>query len=76
MISADDARHTVELNDYFIILPELALDEPIPERHAHMMSKGKFVAPGFVYASHTNNEWLSLKDIKSFLNSYKYQEVF
>jgi UDP-N-acetylglucosamine 4,6-dehydratase len=67
MISADDSRHTVEYDDHFIIYPELAQDEPIPGKHPHPHIKGKLVPPGFVYASHTNTEWLSIDQLRQFL---------
>ncbi len=74
MISADDARHTVEFDDYYVILPELAHDEPIPEPHLLSPTKGKPVPAGFVYASHTNTEWLSQEDLQQFLASHNFLE--
>lgn len=67
MISADDSRHTVEFNKYYVILPELARDELIYEQQPLCRLKGKSVATGFVYASHTNTEWLNVEEIRQFL---------
>jgi UDP-N-acetylglucosamine 4,6-dehydratase/5-epimerase len=67
MISADDARHTVEFDNYYVILPELARDETIHEYTPLTPRKGQLVSAGFVYASHTNTEWLSQEDIHHFL---------
>lgn len=74
MISADDARHTVEFEDYYSILPELAQDTPIYETPLLCRVEGTPVAPDFTYASHTNTQWLTVEDIRHFLthhNSYE-----
>ncbi len=69
MISADDARHTAEFENYYVILPELARDEPIEEQQPIYWMKGQPVPAGFVYASHTNTDWLSREEIQEFLAS-------
>lgn len=74
MISTDDSRHTVELKDHYIILPELANDEPIDVQGPRCRIKGKPVAAGFVYASHTNTDWLHLEDIRHFLSRQDFHE--
>ncbi|MBA2369040.1 MAG: UDP-N-acetylglucosamine 4,6-dehydratase (inverting) [Candidatus Protochlamydia sp.] len=70
MISADDARHTVELEKHYVILPELVADadERIPTEHTGVPIKGKPVPLDFIYASNTNSSWLSVDDIRHFLN--------
>lgn len=67
MISADDARHTVEFENYYVILHEIARDEPIPHPHPSQITKGRPVSPGFVYASHTNTEWLTKDDLYRYI---------
>jgi UDP-N-acetylglucosamine 4,6-dehydratase len=74
MISADDARHTVEFENYYVILPDLARDEPIYERVTTTHAKGQPVAAGFVYASHTNPKWLSKEEIQQFLSCHDFHE--
>jgi UDP-N-acetylglucosamine 4,6-dehydratase/5-epimerase len=74
MISADDSRHTVELKNHYIILPELAQDEPIYTQGPRCRIRGTPVAAGFVYASHTNTEWLSVEDIRQFLSGQDFHE--
>jgi UDP-N-acetylglucosamine 4,6-dehydratase len=64
MISADDARHTIEFENYYVILPELANEEPLDKQRPLCSLKGKPVPAGFVYASHTNTDWLSSEDIR------------
>jgi UDP-N-acetylglucosamine 4,6-dehydratase len=68
MISADDARHTLELKNYYIILPECIEDKLFAQSTIDPL-KSKAVAPGFVYGSHTNNEWLTIENIRSFLQN-------
>lgn len=69
MISADDARHTVEFDDHYVIYPEQAQDETVIHPHPNLAFKGNLVTPGFVYASHTNTEWLTIDQLRKFLNS-------
>lgn len=68
MISADDSRHTIEYDNYYVILPELAKDEAHPSHHA-MLTKGRPVPAGFVYASHTNTAWLNRDDLVKYLKN-------
>lgn len=74
MISVDDSRHTVELDHYYIILPELAHEEPIYERRSACPTRGQPVPLGFVYASHTNTDWLSVEEIRQFLAGKNFHE--
>jgi UDP-N-acetylglucosamine 4,6-dehydratase len=60
MISADDARTTVDLGDRYAIEPAFAeyTREPLP---------GAALAEGFSYASDGNDEWLSGQDLLAVL---------
>lgn len=69
MISADDNRHTVEFDKYYVILPEVPSERPIQKAHPmHSIAEKKKVPSGFVYASHTNQDWLSIEQIRQFLD--------
>lgn len=72
MISADDARHTLEFEKYYVILPELAKDEPLPHAEPIPRRKGQQVPAGFVYASHTNTEWLTKEQLGNYLQRNDY----
>jgi UDP-N-acetylglucosamine 4,6-dehydratase len=74
MISTDDSRHTVELKNHYIILPELAHDETIYTEGPSCRIRGQPVAAGFVYASHTNTEWLNVEEIREFLSGRNFHE--
>ncbi|WP_419797494.1 MAG: UDP-N-acetylglucosamine 4,6-dehydratase (inverting) [Terasakiella sp.] len=54
MVTTDDARHTVEFEDRYIILPEFSSSNC--QDHYQQATK---VQDGFVYSSNLNNEWLS-----------------
>ncbi len=59
MITSEDARHTVEYDRYYVILPEFDF-RPRPSP----VAPGRPVAVGFEYHSGTNRQWLSVADIK------------
>jgi UDP-N-acetylglucosamine 4,6-dehydratase/5-epimerase len=61
MISADDARITVDLGDRYAI-------EPVFAEYAREPLKGKPLAEGFSYASDTNDEWLSGEGLLALMN--------
>ena len=65
MISEDDSRTTVEMEDRYVILPaysERVLDDYLEEGH-------KLVPTGFHYASDTNTDWLDGDDLKRMVSS-------
>jgi UDP-N-acetylglucosamine 4,6-dehydratase len=63
MITVDDARSTVELDDRYVIEPAFATwrRKPWSEKGA------RAVAEGFAYASDTNDEWLTPDMLNSHL---------
>ncbi|MGE7695958.1 UDP-N-acetylglucosamine 4,6-dehydratase (inverting) [Lysinibacillus sp. NPDC094177] len=58
MIMEDDARHTIEFDDYYIIQPELAW---WPQGK---LNGGKVLPNGFAYTSDNNTEWLTIEQLK------------
>ncbi|HYD69893.1 UDP-N-acetylglucosamine 4,6-dehydratase (inverting) [Azospirillum sp.] len=63
MITADDSRQTLELQDRYVIEPAFSwwLREPY-EKHG-----AQPVADGFCYASNTNTDWLDAERLKALL---------
>ncbi|HTW92755.1 MAG TPA: UDP-N-acetylglucosamine 4,6-dehydratase (inverting) [bacterium] len=62
MISEDDARHTVEHDDYYAILPVIhswSAQEYIAE------NGGKPCPDGFCYSSDKNTQWLSVDELRT-----------
>ncbi|MEK6738967.1 MAG: UDP-N-acetylglucosamine 4,6-dehydratase (inverting) [Planctomycetota bacterium] len=63
MITDDDARHTLEFGDYYVVEPEF--DWWSNEKH--IANGAKKVPEGFRYASNTNNRWLTVEDLKKLM---------
>ena len=61
MVSEDDARNTLEFEDYYIVKPSF----PWWSDKNHY--NGKKVPDGFRYASDNNKDWLEPKKLKKFL---------
>ncbi|OGC11393.1 UDP-N-acetylglucosamine 4,6-dehydratase (inverting) [candidate division WOR-1 bacterium RIFOXYA12_FULL_52_29] len=61
MISEDDARQTLELDDCYVIQP--AFQWWSRTNHA----KGKAVPEGFSYSSDKNKEWLTIKQLQAMI---------
>jgi UDP-N-acetylglucosamine 4,6-dehydratase len=63
MISLDDARQTVELDDCYIIQPAFSwwADSNHPE--------GKPVPNGFSYSSNGNKQWLTIPQLQEMINN-------
>jgi UDP-N-acetylglucosamine 4,6-dehydratase len=59
LISEDEARHAIEFDDRFIIQPAH------PWWGRDNWGDGKGLPEGFVYASHTNTEWLDASQIQT-----------
>jgi len=57
MIMEDDARHTVEFDNYYVIQPEF------PWWSKQYAEGGKALPDGFSYTSDNNSEWLSLEQL-------------
>lgn len=62
MITEDDARRTVEYDDYYVIQPEF------PWWDAAYTKDGKSLAEGFSYVSNTNDQWLSVEELRKLVN--------
>ena len=63
MIGIEDAPHTFSYDDYFKILPQINNWSKDPER----IKNGKLVDHNFVYSSDNNHEWLSVKELESWV---------
>lgn len=62
MITEDDARHTVEFDNYYVILPELSW------WNHNNYSDGKTLPEGFKYTSDSNTHWLSIEELRELVN--------
>jgi UDP-N-acetylglucosamine 4,6-dehydratase/5-epimerase len=71
MINEEDAMSTYEYNWYYKILPTINkwhLDK-------NRIKDGKKVSKDFIYSSDKNSEWLTIKQLQSFLLSQQYREL-
>lgn len=62
MIPRDDARHAVELRNFFVIQPDFQWWD---EKNWKL---GRSCEDGFEYASDTNSEWLSREDMRAMIH--------
>jgi UDP-N-acetylglucosamine 4,6-dehydratase len=60
LISEDEARSTVELDDMYVVQPAVS-----PWFGYEWEDTGKTLEDGFRYASNTNSEWLNLEEIQA-----------
>jgi UDP-N-acetylglucosamine 4,6-dehydratase len=63
LLTADEARHSVDAGDVFIVLPQQLWSADDPRRS----KLGTPVDDGFVYSSDTNTEWLTEDELASLL---------
>lgn len=63
MISVEDARHTLEFEDYYVIQPEAKWWRTRSENFG-----GKSVPPDFSYNSGSNTSWLSVEDMRNLIS--------
>jgi UDP-N-acetylglucosamine 4,6-dehydratase len=62
MITEDDARHSVEFDDYYVIQPEFAWWPKNAEKGS------KTLPEGFSYTSNTNSKWLTIEKLRELVN--------
>lgn len=62
MVTQDDARHTIEFEDYYVIAPEF-------KWWRSDYTVGQSVPEGFVYSSEQNEDWLSIEKLKNVIVS-------
>lgn len=63
LLTEDEARHAVELDDAFVIHPEF------PSWRHHPFAGGTPVPEGFRYSSDANDEWLTAQELRAMLPS-------
>lgn len=63
MITKEDAPNTIEFNDFYIILPQIEL-----ENIEHKYPSAKRVAPNFEYHSGNNDRWLTIDEMKKLIS--------
>ncbi len=64
LLTAEESRYTLELKDYFVILPHNEHIFNIKERYKKLLGMGKKLTKDFSYTSDTNREWLTKEQFK------------
>lgn len=64
MISADDARNTLEYDDYYVIQPQFPWWD---EKRYQEERGGRKVPEGFSYSSDQNDLWLTVEELKQMI---------
>ncbi|MGI6784701.1 MAG: UDP-N-acetylglucosamine 4,6-dehydratase (inverting) [Aminivibrio sp.] len=67
MCPSDDASHTVEYDDHFVITPSINFLSPVDYSSNNLGEKGIPVCDEFEYSSGTNPHFLSVADIRKLL---------
>ncbi len=65
LITNDDSRHTLEFEEYYVIEPEFDWWS----NQSQIDNGGKAVKEGFVYASNTNDKWLTVEELKEMIKT-------
>lgn len=68
MIAAEDSTNTYEYDKHFIVYPQMVWAD-----RRRVVPTGKKVPEGFSYSSGQNAEWLSVEDIRSLLETVKFE---
>lgn len=69
MIGVDDSRHTLDMGDHFIIVPEIYSHSPDLLQKFLGDRKGLKLPEGFAYTSDQNIDWLSAKELSDQINT-------
>lgn len=67
MIGVEDAYFTYEYDDHYKILPQYLSDA----QFADYIGEGKAVPEGFTYCSDNNTEWMSIDDLRLWIDENK-----
>jgi UDP-N-acetylglucosamine 4,6-dehydratase len=72
MVAAEDARHTYEYDNHYMIVPEIYSHNPVLVQNFLKGRPGKSLPENFAYTSDTNTRWLSVEDLRRLLPEAEY----
>lgn len=68
MVSLEDSRHTLEMEDHYLIMPEMYTHDA-QRLHKFLDGReGKALDEGFAYASNTNTQWLGVDELRKVIS--------
>ncbi len=68
MITAEDARFTLDCGSYYTIVPQTRAHDEQYIKKIQKNSSSSWVQDGFSYASNTNEEWLNMENLRHLLS--------
>ena len=68
MVPTDEARHTIELDDCYVIKPAI---DPCGRFSDANQSGGRCCPDGFSYSSDSNTQWLSIEQLRAMVQSFQ-----
>lgn len=70
MVGKEDARHTIEYDDHYMIMPEIFTHNPESLKKFLENRPGKRPPEDFSYCSETNSEWLSVEQLQQIIKPF------
>ncbi|KIC72714.1 UDP-N-acetylglucosamine 4,6-dehydratase (inverting) [Neochlamydia sp. TUME1] len=67
MIGLEDARHTLEFTDHYLIIPELYHHDESLKEKLLTRGEGRRLPEDFSYASNTNSQWLGIEALRQLI---------
>ena len=67
MITSSDSLSTIDMGNYYAILPQSILNDKFISKFDALKKKYKFVEEGFSYSSGTNNSFLTVEEIRTLI---------
>jgi UDP-N-acetylglucosamine 4,6-dehydratase len=64
LITRDDARHTLEFGDHYVVQPNIHMWDYV-DSVVYGDEQGRPVADDFEYASNGNTQWLSIEQLRA-----------
>jgi UDP-N-acetylglucosamine 4,6-dehydratase len=65
LITEEEGRHAIDYDGMFVVLPTYSW------WNQHNYKTGTKLPEGFIYASNTNDEWLSVEDLKGIIENHR-----
>jgi UDP-N-acetylglucosamine 4,6-dehydratase len=69
MIGEDDARHSADFPEYYVIAPEAVTSDTMASLPRLRQIGGKALADGFSYTSDRNDRWLTVDSLRALIRS-------
>lgn len=78
LITCEEARHTIELEKYFVIIPEFkkspGLGRIMEEKYGHYYGLGKKLPDNYSYSSDNNQCWMSHEEFRGIIKDIIYKK--